>query len=422
MRNLTSHVLGTLVLLALVLPASAAIKTWTGAANDGNWQSNANWGGSAFPTGGYYTYPNGSPNDDLVFGPGASGTTSVANMPSPGNYHKTITFKAGSPAFTLSGGFMGIDAGITVEAGVTVDQNVNAEVNFLHYSPTGVFTNNGSGTLFVKKIIGHDPWGGSNTHTIRFNGNGDFSVGSIANHESRPTDPYYNVEYVEKNGSGTLWITDGADPSLDHDAGYLGSTVINAGKLIVTNTRFSATGRSSVSVAANATLGGTGIITPFGSAAVSLTGGSRLEPGTDDVNGTLTIGLATDTTVLTLGNNVTAAFDFDGTEHDAIRLHGDLVLGGTVNLVLRGVEALAPGTYTFLDYDDNAITASEFDALTYNVTGLPDSEELEYLLVHDQENSQIHLQIIPSPAAVVLLIPGLALMVGRRPVGRSAAR
>jgi hypothetical protein len=410
--RMSATVLGVLLLGAALTPAMAAVKTWTGTANDGLWANNANWGGASYPNGSYYN----AANDDVIFGP-STGTTTITNTPT--NYYiRSLTFAAGAPAYHLiyAGG---IDFNITVQAGVTTDQYIEGNFGIPNYKQRdNIFANHGTGKLTISNgITSYVPWAG-NPASLSFNGNGDFEIGAIRGRWNDGTS-HDDLLNVVKNGSGTLTIADAADPYSTQSYGFNGSTTVNAGRLFVTNTQYSATGRGNVSVAANATLGGTGFITPIGAATVSLAAGSHLEPGTDDGNGTLTIGSAIDATTLTLGNNVTLAFDFDGPVHDAIRLHGDLVLSGNVNLVLRAVAELAPGIYTLLDYDANALNATEFNALTYNITGLPDTED--YLVVHDQENSQIHLQIIPSPAATALLLPALALLAQRRRLVAHAA-
>jgi rhamnogalacturonan endolyase len=131
---------------------------------------------------------------------------------------------------------------------------------------------------------------------------------------------------VVKVGLGTLELA-GAN-------GYTGGTTISNGTLLVNNAGGTGTGTGAVIVAGGGTLGGSGTI----AGAVTISG--TLSPGASV--GTLTIGN-------NLGFNGGAVLAYElGTVSDLTSVSGNLILGGTLNVVDSG--GFGSGSYTLFTY------------------------------------------------------------------------
>lgn len=146
-----------------------------------------------------------------------------------------------------------------------------------------------------------------------------------------------------KEGSGTLTL---------HGAhGYTGNTVVNAGELSVRNSSGSATGSGSVSVAALASLSGSGRI----GGAVTVAAGGVVMPGAG-------VG------ALRIDNDLVldgAVLKFDlGTASDRLIVAGDLELSGSLEITDAG--GLKAGTYPLVSY------GGELSAGSFLITRAPE--------------------------------------------------
>ena len=156
---------------------------------------------------------------------------------------------------------------------------------------------------------------GSNTRTLSVgnnDGSGNFS-GQIINGVN-------NTLSLVKNGIGTQ--------TLSCANTYSGSTTINGGTLLVSNTTGSGTGTSTVTVNNGGTLGGTGII----SAAVTNNAGGTLSPGTNGV-GTLTVN---GNLKLAAGSTNTFAVNGSNPINNSVFLGATVTYGGVLNIVPNG--------------------------------------------------------------------------------------
>ena len=136
-----------------------------------------------------------------------------------------------------------------------------------------------------------------------------------------------------KSGSGILELT-------QNDT-YAGSTVINAGTLLVNNTEGSATGAGAVTVNAGAILGGSGTI----DGPVSFVGGT-LAAGNSP--GTIHLGSTTFDSASLLNYQLDTPGVVGSGVNDLTVVTGDLVLDGTLNI--EALVGFGVGTYRLFDY------------------------------------------------------------------------
>jgi autotransporter-associated beta strand protein len=267
----------------------------------------------------------------------------------------TGTLVVNGVASTTPGVGSGIGVGGCTTALQTADITLNGTMELLNRGigwanpASGAFQMgalNGTGVM-----VGNFSGGGVTTVTLGATGsNGAFS-GEIANGAG-------NVVNLVKVGSGTQTLG-GANT-------YTGTTTVNGGTLLVTNSAGSGTGTGGVSVNAAATLGGTGTV----AGGVSIAAGGTVAPGVAGI-GTLTTGAAT------LAG--TYLCELGGTTADRVNVIGDLnVAGATVSF--STLSALTAGEYIIATYTG---TFSGEPA----VTGLPAG----YLLEVDPTAKQIKL-------------------------------
>lgn len=141
---------------------------------------------------------------------------------------------------------------------------------------------------------------------------------------------------VDQNGSGTTILTGGNS--------YAGATNVTAGTLLVNGDQSAATGLTSV--AAGATLGGSGII----GGNVAVASGATLAPGAGapgalTINGDLALASGS-----TLGFEFGRANDVGGPLNDVVNVGGNLVLDGTLDVAVPVGGAFDIGLYRIINY------------------------------------------------------------------------
>lgn len=148
------------------------------------------------------------------------------------------------------------------------------------------------------------------------------------------------------SGSGGIVQAGTGTTTLFFDSTYTGTTRVASGGLYIDGNQSAATG--AVTVADGATLGGAGTI----GGAITLEGGARLDPGGNaPAPGTLT--LLSD---LNLGSgsvlnfSLGAAGTAGGSLNDLVVVGGNLVLDGTLDVVVPPLGRFDPGLYRLFDY------------------------------------------------------------------------
>jgi autotransporter-associated beta strand protein len=143
-------VLGLLACLAATSARAAAV-TWTGGGNNNTFTNAANWGGTA---------PNAS-GDSVLFA-GTTRLTATNNQPDDYYSFNGITFNSGAGAFTLSGGRMGLNGGITNNLATGTPQTIQnalalkTDIAINVGNPMAVLTNSGviSGSFGITNKLG----------------------------------------------------------------------------------------------------------------------------------------------------------------------------------------------------------------------------------------------------------------------------
>ncbi|MGY0556947.1 autotransporter-associated beta strand repeat-containing protein [Lysobacter sp. A421] len=148
------------------------------------------------------------------------------------------------------------------------------------------------------------------------------------------------------SGSGGLVQNGAGVVTLTADNSYGGTTVLNAGTLLVNGDQSAAIGATTAN--GGATLGGGGII----GGDVAIASGASINPGFAGATpGVLTIGGD-----LALANGATLNYDFGeadivgGAFNDLIAVGGDLVLDGTLDVATSAGGSFGPGIYRVLNY------------------------------------------------------------------------
>ena len=194
----------------------------------------------------------------------------------------------------------------------------------------------------------------------------------------------------DKVGGGVMQVT--ANNTYGGRSTAEGATRIQAGTLLVDNTEGSGTGKSFVSVAAGATLGGRGFVggvAGYGVANVSVGGSAGnpavVAPGSIDrgtgahLVGTLTVGnLAAQTNNVTFGANSKLRLTIDAAGNgDRLVVNGTLSLAtatDTLELDVADADALPGGVYTLVTFQQLAAPGQIFET----VAGLPSRGVLVY--------------------------------------------
>ncbi len=220
------------------------------------------------------------------------------------------------------------------------------------------------------------------------------------------------VDVLTKTGLGIV--------ALSGSNNYQGTTLVNAGTLLINGT-LGNTG-ANVSVASGATLGGNGTINRSGSLAAGgiLSAGDM--SGATSLAGTLAFGSGGTTSGLTMLGTSVLKFDLQqsnftvgGGVNDLVTVGGALTLDGTLQVTELG-GSLTNGTYTLFTYTG---------ALTDNTLAIDSA----FLTAHAGSTidtsvaNQINLIVVPEPSTVLLTGLGLTILlhkIRRRPVGSLA--
>ncbi len=240
------------------------------------------------------------------------------------------------------------------------------------------------------------------------------------------------------NGTGTFVQAGSGTTTLNVANGYTGGTAVNAGGLLITNTSgTSAIGTGALTVAANATFGGSGIATGLGKFSIAGTSTTALAKvivgaGGTDTSTNLTLQATTGTINFA---NLTYNLDSAGNGNQLVLNNSGgtgttLTLNNsTVTLNVVGGD-LAPGTSYVLLSDASGLSLSGIttnggsdagnstsDIITGGLTFATGSTVNttgayagSYLYLTDN-GTQIDVMVVPEPGTWALMVGGLATLV-----------
>jgi fibronectin-binding autotransporter adhesin len=158
-RGLVAAALVGLVLLlgALLAPeaAWAATKTWTGAGNDGNWTTGANWGGTA-----------PSADDDLVFPSGPTRLTTNNDF-APGTSFNVVTISG--TGYVLGGNSIALNSSMTSSVASGEIDTVSLDIDLPFIEPISV-SNSGAVLVLSGALSGNGSPQKTGAGTLRFLG------------------------------------------------------------------------------------------------------------------------------------------------------------------------------------------------------------------------------------------------------------
>ncbi|QZN94506.1 autotransporter-associated beta strand repeat-containing protein [Symbiopectobacterium purcellii] len=218
-------------------------------------------------------------------------------------------------------------------------------------SGSGQVNQRGSG---ITVLTGENSYTGITTvtaGTLQLGNNG--STGSIAsdvNVESGGTLAFQRSNLLTYgghiSGDGALSQTGSGNTVLTGSNAYLGATRVTAGGLYINGDQTAATGITTVN--SGATLGGTGII----GGDVTIADGATLSPGAVGgiidkltINGNLTLSSGS-----MLDYHFGLPYEVGGPLNDLVKVNGDLVLDGTINVTATTGGSFGPGIYRVIDY------------------------------------------------------------------------
>lgn len=280
-------------------------------------------------------------------------------------------------------------------------------INLAGTTDGGIIEQGGTGLLkFTSNLTATGT--GSKTLTLQGStaGTGEIAGAIVDNSATNKTS-------LTKAGTG-VWTLSGSNT-------YTGVTTVSAGTLLINGNQSSSTG--AVTVASNATLGGSGII--GGAVTVNGTLAAGNSPGNLTVNGNVTIAN---------GGKLSGEINGPtfGTQYDRVTMTGaasTFSLTGTNNLELSLGYAPAFGTNFFLvDNQGNNAISGVFEQLNGVTTTLTQGSSFtvsgqEFLISYTGNvtgntftgGNDLVIQAVPEPASVVLLTGGLiALSIFRR--------
>lgn len=299
---------------------------------------------------------------------------------------------------------------VTINAEGTLDTNgVTGSLNSITMNGGAIST--GAGILTLSGGATSFSYTGNAAATVSGNvrllagGTTGFSVANGAAEKdvsiSATIDNITSPVTLQKSGAGVLELT-GSNT-------YTGSTVVNAGTLLVNNLNGSATGATTVTVDEGATLAGSGRIT----GAVSISG--IVSPGNS--LGTLTVANdltwnANNSWVFELGTAALTLSDANAgiSSQDMLNLTGldsDFLKGTGSGWSFDFQGTGENGWYKIVDWTGTSdFIASDFTAL--NLAG-----GLSADFVVDHTTSALYVTVVPEPGTSVLLIAGVFFLAAR---------
>lgn len=306
----------------------------------------------------------------------------------------------------------------TVGAANTFTGTVKVQAGTLRLAQGGSF--NGASTLVLSDGATMDLDGQSQTFTAVTGAAGTIALGSGTLTINDATNTVFGgaiagTGHVTKTGAGLLELTGTST--------YTGQTDVQSGHLKVNGSLAT----SALSVAAPATLSGTGTISGDVTIAGSHTPGNS--PGVQTIGGNLTYSAGSLGIVWELAGN-TAALADRGTVYDGIDVGGDLTVAGPtpVNLVFDGAGSAVDWTDTFWDADKLGtdgwllfnVSGVAYDANNLSAVLLDYLDSQGQLLSEVRANGAFSLQqvgqsiyltyaAIPEPSTYGLVLGALAL-------------
>ena len=245
----------------------------------------------------------------LIFKGAGTTTLSGANKYTGPTVVTAGTLKAGVATVGTTSGAFGVGSAVTVSGGATLDLDGFTE------TIGSLADNAGSGGTITSSTAG------AITLTVGSNNSNTSFAGTI------------------QNGSGTISVTKVGTGSLTLGGAdtYTGTTTVNGGTLLVTNTTGSATGTGPVSLASGI-LGGTGTVT----STVTVEPGSTLAPGVAGVGA-----LGTGTLIFQGGS--TLALTISGSSTNSLNVTGDVLLGTATLGIALGATPAVNGVFTIIN-------------------------------------------------------------------------
>lgn len=358
--RLAAAAAGVLGLGAIVVPSLAGIMYWdpngatSGTGGTGTWNTSASIWRDGSVTGSLKPWSNGN---QAVLGGTAGTVTLSTNIDLDKNFQVltggyNLRSSTGAQTLTIKEGGSGDNA-------LLVDTTDNNRVFFGSTLAGNALT-----------VIG------TNT-TSQHN----FNIG--AGDSAEFLNDLQNMQ-ITKIGTGTLVFSNA-------NKTYAGTTAVNAGTLLVNSTHVN-NAAGAYTVAAGATLGGTGNIIR----AVTVNGASAanrgvLNPGDPSIGGgigTLTIGSAANTKVMTFAGNSRLNVDISGATADRLSIFGNLDLdNATTEELLINAASPTAGRYTLVSYTGTLLSAGAPNGFNA-VTGVP----ANYMFINDTVGKTMDLQ------------------------------
>lgn len=338
----------------------------------------------------------------------------------------TGSYDASSAIIDMAGG--GSSGGVTVTATLRYIGSTNSETNRVinlanstvaTTQATAIIENTGTGTVkFTSPFTAAGSSAAQRTFILGGSNGGDNEIVSLGNATSAPSAPGVKLE---KTGIGT-WILTGAST-------YSGGTTVTAGTLLVKNSSMvgSATGTGSVSVAANAILGGHGRIAPAENNSITLQGG------------TLSVGIPSSASsgLLQISTSGTGTLSLDQNTVIALDLFHGVGLNNTLDttaadvLAVSGTLTLGPGTILKVSNPNDLTGFTESDQWklfdwsnlsgpiigTFAAVDLPDlGPDLQWDLsqLYTSGILATTTMLIPEPSRALFLVFTLGVMLVRR--------
>jgi autotransporter-associated beta strand protein len=296
-----AHCLALALLTAAFLaPGPATAQSWTGAAN-GNWSNGANWSPTGVPASGQNTQltfgatPNAVMTDDI-------GGTFILNQ---------MTFNAGDPAYSLTGGALAFQSSTTPTLPTIVVNSTNGVTIGDAVTLTNNLTVSGAGNMTLNGVVG-------GTGSLTMSGTGIMILGNAGNSYGGGT----NIP------SGTVQVAvDGALGTGPVSLGSLG-TLTYSGTTSTARTITSVGGILSVAAGQTLTMNG-----------ATVGGGFMVGPGTFTVTGsTVLAGVMTQTSAVINETGPDSFINFTN--------NGPLTVSPAVTSTLKGFTNQGSGAIT----------------------------------------------------------------------------